>query len=69
MPVTSIRITWLSLIHIFTKTVDEAGQSRYAPPQWGKGGKSAPYSDIFARSVIRVDCAMNDVVILSLIHI
>lgn len=46
-----------------TKTVDESGHSRYAPPQWGKGGKSAPYSDIFARSVIRVDCAMNDVVI------
>ncbi|MCI8360530.1 MAG: arginine repressor [Clostridiales bacterium] len=46
-----------------TKTVDEAGRSRYAPPQPSRPGETAPYADIFARSVIRIDCAMNDVVI------
>lgn len=45
------------------KAVDEAGRSRYMPPQAARTGRDAPYGDIFARSVIRIDCAMNDVVI------
>lgn len=46
-----------------TKSVDEEGRSRYVPSQAARRGQAAPYSDIFARSVIRVDCAMNDVVV------
>ena len=45
------------------KSMDEAGRTRYTLPQTARTGKNAPYADIFARSVIRIDCAMNDVVI------
>ncbi len=45
------------------KALDSAGRYRYTVANASTGGKDVRYSDIFSNSVIKVDFAMNDVVI------